>query len=116
MNNLILSANVVGPLFILLLVGNLLKRMGYFSTDAVNCINKLVYSLLIPANLFYNIYTCDLKSSVDAHLIRFAVCAVLAEVLLLLVFVSILVKDRSKRSVIIQGSYRSNFVLYSILS
>ena len=112
MENLIISFNVVLPLFLLMALGYILKKIRMYDTATLKTINKLVFKVFLPVYLFYSIYSTDLSAAFDIKVILFAVTGLLLWFLLLMGIVPLIEKENAKRGVMIQGMFRSNFVLF----
>ena len=67
MENLILSFNVVLPLFICISLGYFLKKIGMCDERALNVINKMCFKVFLPIYLFQNIYTTDLSAAFNVQ-------------------------------------------------
>jgi len=109
--NLVLSFQIVSPLFILIGLGQLLHKMNFFSLSTLNQINDAAFTIFLPAHLFISIYQSDLETVVNIRVMMFVIIS-----LFLLFFFSIIItplfeKDNRKKGVIIQGIIRSNFVI-----
>lgn len=114
MENLIISFNVVLPLFLLMALGYILKKIRMYDTATLKTINKLVFKVFLPVYLFYSIYSTDLSAAFDIKVILFAVTGLLLWFLLLMGIVPLIEKENAKRGVMIQGMFRSNFVLFGL--
>ena len=114
MENLILSFNVVAPLFLMMVLGYFLKYIKIFDQHTLDVMNKVVFKVFLPVLLFYNVYTTDLETVFDGKLILFAVSGVVILFLILLLFIPKIEKENRKRGVMIQGVFRSNFVIFGI--
>ena len=114
MENLILSFNVVAPLFLMMVLGYFLKYIKIFDQHTLDVMNKVVFKVFLPVLLFYNVYTTDLETVFDGKLILFAASGVIILFLLLLFFIPKIEKENPKRGVMIQGVFRSNFVIFGI--
>lgn len=114
MESLILAINVVIPLFLLMALGYILNITHMLDDKTLSVLNKLVFKVFLPALLFYNIYRTNLATAVQGGLILYASVAVIVMAAAMFVFVPLLEKDNKKRGVIIQGIFRSNFVLFGI--
>ncbi len=112
MENLILSFNVIAPLMLLLAVGVLLRKIGFIS-DAVNkSMNKMVSQFFLPLLIFKNIISCDPGEVFNLKLVIFVAVAIFAEFFVSLLLAHFLTKDRKKMGVMIQGMFRSNYVIF----
>ncbi|MGL5694265.1 MAG: AEC family transporter [Peptostreptococcaceae bacterium] len=114
MENLILSFNVVSPLFIIMALGYYLKYTKLLDMNTLNVMNKICFKIFLPLLLFNNIYTSDVKSAFDINLILFSVGCVIILFLVLLFVIPMIEKENKKRGVIIQGIFRSNFVIFGL--
>ena len=77
MENLILSFNVVAPLFLMMVLGYFLKYIKIFGQHTLDVMNKVVFKVFLPVLLFYNVYTTDLETVFDGKLILFAASGVI---------------------------------------
>lgn len=114
MENLVISLNVVLPLFLLIALGYALKRLKMYDEVTLKNINKLVFKVFLPVYLFHSIYSTDLSAVFDIKVILFAIAGLLIWFLLLMFFIPRMEKDNAKRGVMIQGMFRSNFVLFGL--
>lgn len=114
MENLIISFNVVLPLFFAMALGYTLKRFGMYDVVTLKTINKLVFKVFLPIYLFYSIYSTDLSVAFNPKVMIFAVLGILIWFLLLMITVPLFEKDNAKRGVMVQAMFRSNFVLFGL--
>ncbi len=114
MENLLVSLNVVAPLFIMLLAGVAFKKLGMIADTTEKQMNNLVFRCFLPLLLFHNIYSTQLEDSFDPLLMGFAVIAVLTMYVLSYCITLPLEKKNCRRGVLIQAMFRSNFVLYGL--
>ena len=114
MENLVISLNVVLPLFLLIALGYALKRLRMYDEVTLKNINKLVFKVFLPVYLFHSIYSTDLSAVFDIKVILFAIAGLLIWFLLLMFLIPRMEKDNAKRGVMIQGMFRSNFVLFGL--
>ena len=68
----------------------------------------------MPLLLFYNIYKTDLKGAINLKLICFALISVTLTFVILCIFIPLIEKNNQKRGVLIQGIFRSNFVIFGL--
>ena len=114
MENLMLSANAVLPMFMLLAAGFLSQKAGVLTREDVPRFNKVAFRIFLPCLLFYNIYCSDLSAAVKPGLIIYAVCGVLLVLAAAYLSVQHLVRREDWKGVIAQGIFRSNFVIMGI--
>ncbi len=114
MENLILSLNVILPLFLTMSLGYLLKYLNMFDNNTLDKMNNIVFKSFLPMLLFYNIYKTNLKGVFNLNLIIFSATCVVVLYLLLYLIVPLIEKDNKKCGALLQGLFRSNFVIFGI--
>lgn len=114
MENLLLSLRVVAPLFLLMALGALLKWIRLWDSKTVRVMNNVCFRVFLSLMLFVNIYHTDLHSSLNPRLILFGVISICAAFLLLCLVIPRLERDPAKRGVLVQGIYRSNFIIFGL--
>lgn len=112
MSNFALSFEVVFPLFVMMALGYILRRIHIFNENFLGELNNLVFKVFLPLLLFINVYKSDFKSAFNAKLILFSIIAICIVFFALLLIVPMFVKNNANRGVIIQGIFRSNFILF----
>ena len=114
MESLKLSFEAIAPIFLLMLLGYILKSLKITDKKGFDTINKFVFNVFLPVLLFYNIYKTKTAQVFDLKLIIFTVVCVIAIFILGYAAVFALTKDNSKRGVMHQGFFRSNFAILGI--
>ncbi len=115
MQNFIDSINIVLPIFLLVVLGFILKKLNFASEKFYEDSEKFVFNIALPAQLFLNV-AFGSSSAGDGYfkLILFSVVSVTAAFLLSLAVVPLLIKDNGVRGAVIQNCYRSNFAVLGI--
>lgn len=111
MENFLISLNAILPMFLMMAVGYLSRRLGLLGREDVFGINKIAFRVFLPCLLFYNVYCSDLASAIRPRLILYAVCGVLIVFACAVVYVLLTEKAPERRGVMIQGIFRSNYVI-----
>lgn len=114
MNNLSLAFSVVFPLFCMMVLGYFLRTIKLFNEPFLKQLNRVCFQVFLPTVLFINIYQSDFQSLFSWKLVLFAVLCVTAAFLLLMLLVPLFTKENKSRGVMIQGIFRSNFILFGI--
>lgn len=117
MDSIQLAFEVVFPLFFMMAVGYGVRRAGWVDDASVNAMNRLAFRVFLPILVFLNIYQSNLEKVItkDTMLLIGVVwfCVLLAIGLSMVIFRK-KVPDIKKRSVMTQGIYRGNLVLFGI--
>ena len=114
MDNLILSFNVVLPLFLCIMLGYFLRRIHLVDTPSLNTMNKLCFKVFLPIYLFNNIATTNLAAAFNGKLLATAYLGVLGQFVLLMLLIPRLEQQNARRGVLIQAIFRSNFALFGL--
>ena len=114
-DNLSTSFHAVLPLVLCILLGMFLRRIGLLQENIRQSLNKLCFKVFLPIYLFNNIYEIkDISQVFDPVLILFACTSLLAVFGLLMVLIPRVEKEDSRRGVMIQAMFRSNFALFGL--
>ena len=112
--DLIFSANVVVPIFLLILLGYFLTRIKLWDENFLKIANQVCFKCLLPVLLFYNVATANIFEVFNLKLIIYVcLCACILCGLLFLI-IPLFIKDKKRRGVMIQGTFRSNFLLFGV--
>lgn len=114
MQYLILSFNVIFPIFFMLALGYLIRELKLVAESGFKMFSRATFYVFIPALLFINIYKSDLESSLNVELIAYAIISLLLMCLVLYFLIPRIIKDKWDQPVVIQGIYRSNFIIYGM--
>lgn len=114
MENFMLSANAVMPMFLILAAGYISQRFGILMREDVPRLNRVAFRVFLPSQLFYNIYCADLSSALRPRLILFSLCGVLIVFACAVYAVHRFEPVQNRKGVIAQGIFRSNFVIMGL--
>lgn len=110
MNYLIFSINIVVPIFIIILLGFILKKKDIITEGFVASSSSIVYYIALPARLFYDVSRSDFYSLLNIKFILYAVGITIASFVGIWLLSAILIKDKSKITAFVHGAYRGNYV------
>lgn len=114
MSNFEVCLNAVFPLIAMMLVGFVVRLTGLVNGKDVEKMNKVVFRVFLPVLVFKQVYNSDLANAIRPRLLLYAVLGVLAAFGLACITAKLLIRNRSQRSAVIQGIYRSNFAIIGI--
>lgn len=115
MSNLQICTNAVLPMFLYIVIGAAIKRLGMMSREENTRFNRILFTFFYPVLLFDNIYNAKLADLIDVRLICFALAFITVSVCIITVVIVRIEKDNAARGAMIQAIYRSNFVLMGIM-
>lgn len=111
MSTFFTTLNIVLPISLLIFLGFFLRYTGILDEPGCARMNRFCFNVLVPAMVFYNIYTADLSTFSNPRLLLFCMVSVTAVFAVLMLIVPRLERDRSRAGVMIQGIFRSSFVV-----
>ena len=113
MENLIFSLNATIPIFLMMLLGMLFRKLGWMDEVFAAKMNKFVFLVPLPVLLFEQLATVDFSEVWDIKFILFCFL-VTAISITISTLISLLWKDRSIKGEFIQATYRSSAALLGI--
>ena len=114
LQDLLFSANVIVPIFLLIMLGYVLTRLKVWDAHFLKVANNVCFKVLLPVLLFYNVATANIFEVFNGKLIIYACLCACGLCALLFLIVPLFVKDKMRRGVMIQGTFRSNFLLFGV--
>ena len=114
MNAFTLCLGAVAPLFLMIAVGYGAKRVRLIREESVPEMNAVAFRIFMPLLCFYNVYSAGLAEAIRPRLTVFAVAAVLVIFVLSWLFAAWTVPRRDRRGVVVQGLYRSNYLIIGL--
>ena len=114
MEDLLFALNAVTPIIIMVTLGYFLKKIGIIPVTLAKPLNKIVFRVLLPVMLFYNVYKIDNIGNIDFGYLIFVGVSVAVLFFIALSLSFVLTKERSRRAVLIQSVFRSNYALIGI--
>lgn len=114
MDNFLFSLNVVAPLFVLMGAGYVARKIRFVSDEFLEQLNRFVFKLCLPLMLFQDIRTSYSGDFSNTKLIWGSLIGVSAVILVLFIVIPLFIKRKGQRGSMIQGIYRSNFLVYGL--
>lgn len=113
-DNFIICLQAVIPMFIFLVIGFIARKAGAVKESELPRLNNMAFKVLFPFLMFGNVYKSRLTEVVDVKLLVFCVIAVLAVFFGASIYTCLVEKDNRSRGAMIQGIFRSNFVIMGL--
>ena len=110
MENLIFSLNATVPVFAMIILGMLFKKIGIIDDVFASRMNKFVFLIPLPVLLFKDLATLDFNTIWDTKFVLFCFFITILSITLL----SFLLKNKQNQGEFIQASYRSSAALLGI--
>lgn len=109
------SMNAVFPILLLVMLGYYARRIGMLSPQTLTQVNSFNFRFGYSAMLFINLYNADLSGGVPYRLIVVVLCVLLIFVLLGWAVASATTEKRSRKGVMIQATFRSNYAILGMM-
>ena len=108
MENFIYSINVTMPIFLVMVIGYILKQIGMLNDNFVTVANKFNFKVTLPFMLFKDIAGVDIKAVFDIKYVLF--CAIVSTICFWVVWgtAEFLVRDKTIRGAFVQSSFRGS--------
>lgn len=113
MENLVFSLNATVPVFLMMVIGLVLRRVGLFGEEFAAKVNKFVFQIPMPFLVFADLATVDFAEAWNTKFVLFCFFVTVASIAIA-AGVSCLWKDKSIQGEFIQAAYRSSAALLGI--
>ena len=114
MRSMILAFNAVFPLLAFMMTGYFLRRLGLLDKATASGMNKLVFKVFLPLNIFQSIYNADIRGDFDLKLALFVAISCVISFTIITAFVKRIETVPNVIPVMIQGIHKANYNLLAI--
>lgn len=114
MENLIFSLNATIPVFLLMVLGYILKLLKVVDEPFVKTLNKFNFQITLPVLLFRDIAESDFYSVWDTSYVLYCFLVTLFCIVVIWVLAAIFFKDKAQMGEFIQASFRSSAAVLGI--
>lgn len=108
MENFIYSVDATFPIFLVMVIGYILKQTGMLNDNFVTVANRFNFKVTLPFMLFRDISGVDIRAVFDIRYVLF--CALVSTACFWIIWggVKLFLKDQSMRGAFVQASFRSS--------
>ena len=114
MEDLYFSLNETMPVLLEMLFGAFLHKAGLLSDRFTDDLNKFVFKIALPMQLFHELAVQDFASAWDGRYVLFCFLATLLSIAIVSLLSSLIVKTKAERGEFIQAAYRSSAALLGV--
>lgn len=114
MENFIYSINITLPVFLVIVVGYLAKKIGMLDSHFVSKANVFNFNVTLTALLFRDLASVDFSSKFNLRFVLFCILATTVCFWGIWSVTRLTIKDRRMRSAFVQGSFRSSAAVMGI--
>ncbi len=111
MDSLVYSLNATIPVFLVMAIGYILKRVGMLGEPFVAAANKFNFKITLPALLFTDLAATDIAQGFDIKYVLLCAGATVVAFFGLWISARFVIKDKSMIAEFVQAAYRSSAAL-----
>ena len=108
MDSFIYSINATVPVFLVMVLGGVIKKIGIIDEHFANVANRYVFKVALPVLLFRDLSKSDFKSQFEPKFVLYCSIVTILMFSLVWIFTELLMKDDTQKGAFIQGSCRSS--------
>ena len=110
----VFSVNVVVPLYLVILLGRVLRSKGSIAEQTSEQLSTLLYKFFMPAMLFINTAEADILHAAEPKMILFLVVSSIIQVSVVWIVGACFIKSKPILGSLVHGSYRCGFAFFGI--
>ena len=114
LDNFMYSINATMPVFLVMLLGWQLKRIGFLTDEFVSVADKLVFKVALPVMVFQDIAGTDLSEDFDLRFVLFCFLGTCAFFFVTWFLAEIFIRDKRMIGSFVQGSFRGSAAILGI--
>lgn len=114
MQNFLFSLNVTLPIFIIIVVGGFLKRIGLLTEGFTSVADKFVFKVALPVQLFRDIAAMDIRADFSGKFVVFCMVATTCMFAATWILGAIFLKDKSMVGAFAQAAARGSAAILGI--
>ena len=114
MDNLIFSLNATIPVFLVIVVGYILRKTGMLGEGFIKDANKFNFNVTLPCLLVNDLMNCGIKENFEFKYVSYCFLTTLACIVITWVLAKIFMKDKSIIGEFVQGAYRGSAAVLGI--
>ncbi|MCM1100983.1 MAG: AEC family transporter [Acetatifactor muris] len=114
MEQLLFSLNATIPVFLVMVIGYIIRQAGVVDEPFVKTLNKFNYRITLPVLLFKDIAESDFYSVWDTNYVLYCFLVTLLSIVLIWGIAALVYKNKAQLGEFIQASYRSSAAVLGI--
>ena len=114
MEQLLFSLNATIPVFLVMVIGYLLKNLHVVDESFVKTLNSLNYKITLPVLLFRDIAGSDFYSVWDTKYVLYCFLVTLSSISIIWIVAGVFYKNKAQLGELIQASYRSSAAILGL--
>ncbi|MDT3695862.1 MAG: AEC family transporter [Ignavibacterium sp.] len=113
-DNIVFTANIVAPVFLIIAVGYLARKLKIINEAFVDVTAKFVFQISLPVFVFLEIARLDMTQVFDADQIIFIILGTILTYIIIWLGTIPFIKRPEDKSAFIQGAFRGNYAIVGL--
>ena len=114
MENLVFSLDATLPVFLLMVAGGVLGRLGFLPAAFCKAADRLTFTVTLPVMLFLDMAGLNIRRDFEPKFVLFCAGATLAGILATWVLARALMRDKAVVGEFVQAAYRSSAAILGV--
>lgn len=114
MENLIFSLNATLPVFLVMVAGGILGKLGFLPKEFCKASDKLTFKVTLPIMLFLDMADVDMAHDLEPKFVLFCFGATLISILVIWALARTFMRDKTIIGEFVQASYRSSAAVLGV--
>lgn len=114
MDNFIFSVNVTLPIFLIILLGYILRRINFLNEEFVRVINRYVFVIALPVMLFQDIAGSDVREDMNIKFFLFCLFVTILMFGLVWLIARLVLRDKSMVGAFAQAGARGSAAILGV--
>lgn len=114
MDSFLYSLNATVPVFLIMILGNFLNRIGLIDRHFSNIADKFVFKICLPCMLFLNLAGTNIRENFDFSYVGYCFMVTLISIVTIWRLAKTFLPDKSMTGAFVQGSFRSSAAILGI--
>lgn len=114
MENLIFSLDATLPVFLVMVAGGILGKLGFLPKEFCKASDKLTFKVTLPIMLFLDMADVDMLHDFEPKFVLFCFGATLVSILVIWALARTFMRDKSIIGEFVQASYRSSAAVLGV--
>lgn len=112
--NIVFTANIVAPVFLIIAVGYFARKRKIINEVFVDITSKFVFQVSLPVFIFLEIFELDLNQVFDINQIIFITLGTFITYILIWIAAIPFIKNPADKGAFVQGAFRGNYAIVGL--
>lgn len=114
MDSFLYSINATAPIFLVMIVGSVIKKLGVIDDHFVSKANKYVFHVALPFLLFKDIADSNIRSSFDWKFVLYCMLVTTVCFAAIWIMTELLMKEDAMKGSFVQGAFRGSAAILGV--